>query len=110
MRKVIVLLLLLSVVGAPCFARDYADILLERKYRDALDAGCKPIDSKSPAAAALWGLLPGGGSFYTGQTALGIIDFLTWPFSPFWDMPLGYKKAKQINKEETILYCKAVDD
>ena len=91
----------------PVIAGGYADRLMEKQYRQALNKGCENIRAKNPAAAAALGLLPGGGSFYTGEIALGVADLLLWPFSAIWDMPLAYVRAKQINKEETILYCEA---
>jgi len=103
--KKLIILLLLSFITVPVFAADYSERLMEEKYRKALNSGCEYIEIKNPTTATLMGLLPGGGSFYNGQMALGIVDLLFWPFSPIWDMPIANKQAQKINKEETIFSC-----
>lgn len=99
------LLMLVLLNSTPSFADDYSDRLLEKKYRKALNIGCEDIRIKDPAKAAVLGLLPGGGSFYTRDVGLGITDLLLWPFSPIWDMPLANKRATRLNKQETVLSC-----
>jgi hypothetical protein len=88
-----------------CSAKTYGDLIQEKKYREALRVGCDDIKRKNTSTAVVLGLLPGGGSFYTGEIGLGIADLLLWPFSPIWDMPLAGKKAIEINMTETIMAC-----
>lgn len=89
-----------------CFPKSFHERLIERKYYDAINQGCEHVDVKNPYTGAVFGLLPGGGSFYTGELGLGIADLLTWPISPLWDSPLAWKRANRKNMEATILYCK----
>lgn len=109
MRKIAPILLTLTLALSsmlPAKADDYAQRLMDKQYRQALKYGCEDIKVKDPATATILGLLPGGGSFYTGQVMLGIADVVIWPFSSIWDIPLANKKALELNKKETILTCK----
>lgn len=99
------LVLVISLIAIPIKAESYATMLVDKKYRAALNAGCDDIKRKNPATAVVLGILPGGGSFYTGEIGLGIADLLLWPFSVIWDMPLAGKKAREINASETVLNC-----
>lgn len=62
------------------------------------------IQEKDPATGAWLGILPGVGSFYTGQIGLGIVDLLTWPISVCWDPAAGYQGAKVRNWEASSVY------
>jgi hypothetical protein len=55
------------------------------------------VEEKSPTMAACLGILPGGGSFYTGNYALGALGLITWPVSVIWDPIAGYNQARVIN-------------
>lgn len=55
------------------------------------------VEEKNPGAAAALGILPGGGSFYTGQYGLGVVDLLFWPVSILWDPINGYAAANVTN-------------
>lgn len=55
------------------------------------------VEEKNPGAAAALGILPGGGSFYTGQYGLGVVDLLFWPLSILWDPINGYSAANVTN-------------
>lgn len=68
------------------------------EYRAMQEQGVAVQDKKPKLAAAL-GVLPGGGSFYTHQWALGALDLLLWPFSIAWDPFAGYTGAELINYE-----------
>ena len=109
MKKLLKLSLVLGVLlslSHSAFADDYANRIVKQKYRKALVVGCENIEVKSPVTAAVLGLLPGGGSFYTGEMGLGIVDALLWPFgSTLWDAPLAWSRAKKQNMEETIYFC-----
>lgn len=55
------------------------------------------VEEKNPGAAAALGLLPGFGSFYTGNIGPGVVNFLFWPLSILWDPVSGYDGALSIN-------------
>lgn len=59
------------------------------------------VEEKSPSTASALGILPGGGSFYTGNTGLGIVNLLCWPLSILWDPVSGSDGAKTINYNAT---------
>ena len=65
------------------------------------------VKEKSPSLGAALGLVWGGGSFYTRQYELGLLDALTWPISILWDPFIGYMGAKRINDEATVDACRA---
>lgn len=81
---------------------------LASKYREALDKGCSPVIVKRTITAALLGLLPGGGLFYTGDRGRAIRDFMLWPLGSFlWDPVLAVKSARVQNMQATITACQA---
>ncbi|MDX1803195.1 MAG: hypothetical protein R3292_03885 [Alcanivorax sp.] len=55
------------------------------------------IQEKNPTTAAALGILPGGGSFYTRNYGLGVVNLLLWPLSVLWDPMSGYNGAQAIN-------------
>ncbi len=55
------------------------------------------VEEKNPTLAACLGILPGGGSFYTGNYVLGAVDLVTWPLSVCWDPIAGYNQARVLN-------------
>jgi len=55
------------------------------------------VEEKNPGAAAALGLLPGGGSFYTGNIGPGVVNLLFWPLSILWDPISGYDGALTTN-------------
>ncbi|MFO1348396.1 MAG: hypothetical protein U1F12_07425 [Pseudomonadales bacterium] len=59
------------------------------------------VEKKSPGLAVALGFLPGGGSFYAGYPGKGVINFLTWPISIFWDPVSGYHGSKMTNYNAT---------
>lgn len=59
------------------------------------------VNEKSPGAAAALGILPGGGSFYGREYALGVVNLIFWPFSICWDPVSGHNAATRINYIET---------
>mgnify|MGYP001098459979 CR=1 FL=1 len=59
------------------------------------------IEEKSPSTGAMLGLLPGGGSFYAGESSLGVVNLLLWPLSIFWDPISGSDGSKLINYDLT---------
>ena len=64
------------------------------------------IEEDDPTSAALLGLLPGGGSFYVGETGLGIVNLLFWPLSILWDPISGYQGAQMNNLSVTQYHIK----
>jgi len=59
------------------------------------------LDTKNKYVGLGLGFLPGGGSFYTGNTGIGIADLLLWPFSILWDPFNGYNGSEKINYQNT---------
>lgn len=59
------------------------------------------IEEKNPSAGAALGILPGGGSFYAREPALGVVNLLLWPLSALWDPISGYEGAMAINYDIT---------
>lgn len=64
------------------------------------------VEEVDPTSAALFGLLPGGGSFYVGETGLGIVNLLFWPLSIAWDPISGYRGAQMTNLSVTQYHIK----
>lgn len=59
------------------------------------------IETKNKYVGAGLGLLPGGGSFYSGHVMIGLGDLLLWPFSILWDPLNGYNGSEKINYSNT---------
>ena len=59
-------------------------------------AGVK-VEEKNEVAGVALGLLPGGGSFYSREYALGVVNLLLWPASILWDPISGYNGSQAIN-------------
>lgn len=59
------------------------------------------VEIKNKYVGAGLGLLPGGGSFYTGHAMYGIGNLLLWPVSILWDPINGYNGSEKINYENT---------
>lgn len=59
------------------------------------------VEQKSTGTATALGLLPGGGSFYTENYGLGVINLLLWPVSILWDPISGHDGAEMINYHAT---------
>ena len=59
------------------------------------------VEVKSTATATGLGLLPGGGSFYTENYGLGVVNLLLWPISVLWDPINGHNGAEMINYHAT---------
>jgi hypothetical protein len=55
------------------------------------------VEEKSTGTAAGLGLLFGGGSFYTRNYGLGVVNLLFWPLSICWDPVSGTNGAENIN-------------
>ncbi len=68
----------------------------EREYR-AMEAQDVLVKEKDPVTGAVLGILPGGGSFYAREPALGVVNLLFWPLSVLWDPISGHDGAKAIN-------------
>jgi hypothetical protein len=71
--------------------------MAQKQELRAYEAKGLVVEEKSPGAAAGLGLLPGGGSFYTRNYGLGIVNLLFWPLSILWDPVSGYNGAESIN-------------
>jgi hypothetical protein len=55
------------------------------------------VEEKKVGLAVGLGILPGGGSFYSREYGLGVVNLLTWPFSILWDPISGYNASERIN-------------
>lgn len=55
------------------------------------------VKEKNPGTGAALGILPGGGSFYTRNYGLGVVNLLLWPISVCWDPVSGHDGAESIN-------------
>lgn len=76
----------------------------ERQEYQAMKTEGVLVADKEPALAAGLGLLPGGGSFYTRNYALGIVDLFLWPVSVCWDPVIAYHEAEAINYRASKAY------
>jgi hypothetical protein len=65
------------------------------------------VEEKDPKLAAALGILPGGGSFYTGEIGLGIVNLAAWPYSILWDPISGADAARKINFYATLAALEA---
>lgn len=68
----------------------------EREY-SAFERDGVLVKEKNPSTGVALGLLPGGGSFYAREPALGVVNLLLWPLSILWDPISGSDGAKSIN-------------
>ena len=59
-------------------------------------------EEKNVGAGFAFGLLPGGGSFYTRHYVVGVVDLLLWPLSVLWDPINGVNGAEEINYYSTV--------
>ena len=55
------------------------------------------VEEKNEGAAAGFGILPGGGSFYTRNYGIGVVNLLFWPASILWDPISGLAGAESLN-------------
>lgn len=60
------------------------------------------VEEDNPGTAAALGILPGGGSFYTGNIGLGVVNLLFWPVSILWDPISGVNGAESNNYYATL--------
>ncbi len=93
MKKLIVALLLCfslaSCVTGLSRSEENEYVMYKKKSLDA--------DIKNKYVGAGLGLLPGGGSFYTGHAMYGVGNLLLWPASILWDPMNGYNGSEKIN-------------
>jgi len=94
--------LLIAVLGvvllSGCATR--LNSLQEREYA-AFENANVLVEEKNPTTGMILGLLPGGGSFYVREPALGVINLLLWPASILWDPISGLNGSKSINYDLT---------
>lgn len=96
--KTTALALALTVSVASCGMLDKQ----ERIQYEAWKEDGTLIVEKNPNTAWGLGFLPGGGSFYMGNPALGIVDLLLWWPSIMWDGPINHTAAERLNYEATL--------
>jgi hypothetical protein len=78
----------------------------QRSEYEAMKVQGVAIEEKKPKVAAVLGVLPGGGSFYTRQWGMGVVDLLLWPWSIIWDPFVGYSGAEAVNYDVSRGYLK----
>ncbi|WP_097460366.1 hypothetical protein [Mangrovitalea sediminis] len=91
--------ILASLVGALLMLSGCATGLSpqQTQFMDQYQARNLVVEKKNPTLAAGLGILPGGGSFYTGHIGLGILNLLLWPASVLWDPVSGHNGAETAN-------------
>lgn len=94
--KNIIMLITLLILLSGCLTPQQ-----EIEYSEMKAAGYEVVE-KNTTTAALLGILPGVGSFYTGRIGWGIFDLLTWPYSICWDPALGHDGAVTRNYNATV--------
>jgi hypothetical protein len=60
------------------------------------------VKEKEEGTAAVLGILPGGGSFYTRNYGYGVVNLLFWPASILWDPISGVNGAESLNYHATM--------
>ncbi|MBQ19094.1 MAG: hypothetical protein CMJ65_18455 [Planctomycetaceae bacterium] len=80
---------------------------VQKSEYGALAARGMIVEEKDPKLAAALGILPGGGSFYTGEIGLGIVNLAAWPYSILWDPISGADAARKINFYATLAALEA---
>lgn len=68
------------------------------------------VEEKNETAGVVLGILPGGGSFYTGEYALGVVNLLLWPASILWDPMSGYNGSQATNYYATQSHVERLKD
>jgi hypothetical protein len=102
-EKIVITLILLSATGCASL-NSRQDRELHQWEREGV-----AVEDKNTTAATLLGLLPGVGSFYTGQIGLGVVDLLLWPLSIFWDTVSGYQGAQVKNWEASSFNVESLE-
>ena len=106
-RSSITLLITLACLVAGCVTPLNSR---QKSEYESLAARGLLVEEKDPKLAAVLGVLPGGGSFYTGEFGLGIVNFVVWPYSILWDPISGADAAKKINFYATVAEMEANRD
>jgi hypothetical protein len=103
--RIVFLALSLSCLGVISCAKSSRELRLE--VRECVKADqVQPVKKKNPQLAAALGFVFGGGSFYTRQWELGILDAAFWPLSMAWDPLVGFWGAERINDQATLDSCR----
>ncbi len=96
--RIVPLLLVITLMSLPGCSS--LNTIQESDYMQMKAEGVL-VEEKNPTLAACLGLLPGCGSFYTGNYLLGAVDFITWPVSILWDPIAGYNQARVLNYQSS---------
>ena len=95
------------IVMASTFSTGCASLnSVQRSEYQSMKLAGLAVEEKNPTTAMALGVLPGGGSFYTRQWALGVADLLLWPYSILWDPFAGQSGAEVINYDITKAHLK----
>jgi len=102
LMKVCVVLVLVAVTSG---CASGLNSMQKREYA-AFEMDGVLVEEKNPSVGAALGILPGFGSFYAREPALGIANLLLWPISVLWDPVSGYDGAMVINYDLTKMQLK----
>ncbi len=103
--NVIVVLSLLLITGCASGLNS----IQKREYSQFKNEGVL-VKEKDPTIGMVLGLLPGGGSFYAREPALGVVNLLLWPWSILWDPISGKNGSTVINYDITKYSLKKEKD
>lgn len=105
MKKVgICLALVASLLMVGC-ASTGLNSVQSQTYENMQVAGVL-VEEKNPGLGAALGILPGGGSFYTGHYGIGFVNLLLWPISVFWEPINGYNASRSTNYAVSVYKLK----
>lgn len=99
MKNILVAGILLAALLSTGCARGLTTV--QKRQYAAMEYDNVLVTEKNPTVGAVLGLLPGFGSFYVREPALGVINLLLWPLSMIWDPVSGYQGARMINYDLT---------
>jgi len=105
--RIALLALVMSCLGGISCAKSSRELSMEVRECVKTDQ-VQPVKKKNPRVGAALGFAFGGGSFYTRQWELGILDAATWPLSMAWDPFIGYWGAERINDQATLDSCRSL--
>lgn len=92
--QLIAVVMMVGILGVGCATG--LNSMQKQEYMEYKANGLL-VEEKSPGLAAALGILPGGGSFYTRNYGVGIVNLLFWPWSILWDPISGHDGAEFIN-------------
>ncbi len=107
MKLTSTILLLISILSTGCASGINS---VQKKELNLYKHKGYYVEEKNPALAGGLGILPGGGSFYTGEYTYGILNLLAWPLSILWDPFSGINSAESQNYSATKMHVKNLEN